>query len=91
MKLVDFSIRRPVSVTIFAVAAVVFGLVAFGQLATDLLPDISYPSLTVQTTFAGPATNVVPLAFGIPGLTCQLKNKTQEVNKQPARSMLGLC
>ncbi len=55
MKLVDFSIRRPVSVTIFAVAAVVFGLVAFGRLATDLLPDISYPSLTVQTTFEGTA------------------------------------
>ena len=55
MRLVEFSIRRPVSVTIFAVAAVVFGLVAFGQLATDLLPDISYPSLTVQTTFEGTA------------------------------------
>ena len=55
MKLVEFSIRRPVSVIIFAVAAVVFGLVSFGQLATDLLPDISYPSLTVQTTFEGTA------------------------------------
>ena len=55
MKLVEFSIRRPVSVFIFAVAAVVFGLVAFRQLATDLLPDISYPSLTVQTTYEGAA------------------------------------
>jgi HAE1 family hydrophobic/amphiphilic exporter-1 len=55
VKLIEFSIRRPVSVTIFAVAAVVFGLVAFNQLATDLLPDINYPSLTVQTTFEGTA------------------------------------
>ncbi len=55
MKLIDFSTRRPVSVTIFAVAAVVFGLVAFSQLATDLLPDINYPSLTVQTTYEGTA------------------------------------
>ncbi len=55
MKLIDFSTRRPVSIIIFAVAAVVFGLVAFRQLATDLLPDINYPSLSVQTTYEGTA------------------------------------
>ncbi len=55
MKIIDFSIRRPVTVFIFAVAAVVFGLVAFRQLATDLLPDITYPSLTVQTRYDGAA------------------------------------
>ncbi len=55
MKIIDFSTRRPVSIFIFAVAAVVFGIVAFRQLATDLLPDITYPSLTVQTTYDGAA------------------------------------
>ena len=55
MKLVDVSIRRPVTVFISAVAAVVFGLVAFGELATDLLPDITYPSLTIRTTYEGAA------------------------------------
>ncbi|MEM7351721.1 MAG: efflux RND transporter permease subunit [Acidobacteriota bacterium] len=55
MKLVDVSIRRPVTVFIAAVAAVVFGVVAFGELATDLLPDITYPSLTVRTTYEGAA------------------------------------
>ncbi|MGB6335412.1 MAG: efflux RND transporter permease subunit, partial [Thermoanaerobaculia bacterium] len=55
MKLINFSIRRPVSVFIFAVAAVVFGMVAFNRLATDLLPDITYPSLTVQTRYEGAA------------------------------------
>jgi HAE1 family hydrophobic/amphiphilic exporter-1 len=55
MKIVDLAIRRPVTVFIFAVAAVVFGLVAFGNLAVDLLPDISYPSLTVQTEYEGAA------------------------------------
>ena len=49
MKLIEFSTRRPVSVFIFAVAAVIFGFVAFGNLATDLLPDITYPSITVRT------------------------------------------
>ena len=55
MKIIDFSIRRPVSVFIFAVAAVVFGLVAFQRLATDLLPDITYPSVTVRTVYEGAA------------------------------------
>src|SRR4249920_2695349 len=30
---------------------VLFGLVAGGRLAVDLLPDISYPSLTIRTDF----------------------------------------
>ncbi|MEM7586579.1 MAG: efflux RND transporter permease subunit, partial [Acidobacteriota bacterium] len=55
MRLVDASIRRPVTVLIAAIAAVVFGVVAFGELATDLLPDITYPSLTVRTTYEGAA------------------------------------
>ncbi len=55
MKLIELSTDRPVSIFIFALAAVVFGVVAFGNLATDLLPDISYPSLTVQTEYDGAA------------------------------------
>jgi len=55
MKLIDVSTRRPVTVFIFTVAAVVFGFVALSELATDLLPDISYPSLTVQTEYEGAA------------------------------------
>jgi multidrug efflux pump subunit AcrB len=55
MKLIELSTRRPVTVFIFAVAAVVFGLVALGRLATDLRPDITYPSLTVRTGYEGAA------------------------------------
>ena len=55
MSIVDFSIRRPVTVFVFMLAAVVFGLVAFDDLAVDLLPEITYPSLTVRTEFDGAA------------------------------------
>ena len=55
MKIVDLSIRRPVTVFIFSVAAVVFGVVAFRSLAVNLLPDITYPSLTVKTEYEGTA------------------------------------
>jgi HAE1 family hydrophobic/amphiphilic exporter-1 len=55
MRIVSFSTRRPVTVAVFALAAVVFGLLAFRQLAVDLLPDIAYPSLTVRTELDGAA------------------------------------
>ncbi len=55
MRIVSFATRRPVTVFVFALAAVVFGGVAFRDLAVDLLPDITYPSLTVQTGYEGAA------------------------------------
>ena len=55
MGVVQFSTRRPVSVFIFAVAAVVFGWVAFQRLSVDLLPDITYPSVTVRSELEGAA------------------------------------
>ena len=59
MRIVDFSIRRPVTVIVFSAAAVVFGLVAFDDLAVDLLPEITYPSLTVRTEYEGVAPTEV--------------------------------
>ncbi|MEM6795497.1 MAG: efflux RND transporter permease subunit, partial [Acidobacteriota bacterium] len=53
--MVALAIRRPVAVFIFAVAAVIFGLVAYQRLATDLLPDVTYPSLTLRTEVPGAA------------------------------------
>src|SRR3989442_9904106 len=49
MKLIDGSIRRPVSVFMVTVGVTLFGLVAGSRLPVDLLPDISYRSLTVRT------------------------------------------
>ena len=59
MKIVKFSINRPVTVTMFMVAAVVFGYVAFDRLPINLLPDISYPTLTIRTEYAGTAPGEV--------------------------------
>ena len=59
MRIVDFSIRRPGTVFVFSAAAVVFGLVAFDDLAVDLLPEITYPSLTVRTEYEGVAPTEV--------------------------------
>ncbi len=59
MKIVKFSINRPVTVTMLMVASVVFGYVAFDRLPLNLLPDISYPTLTVRTEYAGTAPGEV--------------------------------
>lgn len=48
---VAFAVRRRVTVLMVALAAAAFGIVGYQRLALDLLPDISYPSLTVQTEF----------------------------------------
>ena len=50
-----FVTRRPVAITMFMVAIAVFGLVSFGKLPMDLLPEISYPTLTVRTSYPGAA------------------------------------
>ena len=55
MKIVGFSIRRPVTVTMLFVAIAVFGGVSFGRLALNLLPEISYPTLTIRTNYEGAA------------------------------------
>lgn len=55
MKLVDVAVNRPVAVWMFTLAVLLFGLVAVGRLAVNLLPDLSYPSLTVRTLYVGAA------------------------------------
>ncbi len=46
---------RPVAIGMLMLAIAVFGLVSLGKLPMDLLPEISYPTLTVRTTWPGSA------------------------------------
>ena len=55
MKIVGFSIRRPVTVTMLFLAIAVFGGVSYSRLALNLLPEISYPTLTIRTNYEGAA------------------------------------
>ena len=51
MTVTRIAIRRPVTVSMFVVAVTLFGLVSLERLTLNLLPDISYPSLTIQTDY----------------------------------------
>ena len=55
MRIIELSIKRRVTVAMAAVAVLLFGLVAFGRLPINLLPDISYPSLTIESRYPGAA------------------------------------
>ncbi|MDX3774135.1 efflux RND transporter permease subunit [Chromatiaceae bacterium AAb-1] len=55
MKLVDTAVARPVTVWMFTLGILLFGMVAVARLAMNLLPDLSYPTLTVRTEFIGAA------------------------------------
>jgi HAE1 family hydrophobic/amphiphilic exporter-1 len=77
MRITDVSIKRPVAVSMIVTAVIVFGLVSLGRLRVELLPNISYPSLTIQTEYqdAAPAeveqfvTRPIEEAVGVlPGL-----------------------
>ena len=59
MVLSDISIRRPVFATMLMVALVVLGVVAYGRLAIDEYPDVSYPIVVVQTPYPGASPEVV--------------------------------
>lgn len=59
MKLIEISLKRRVMVSMTAVAVTLFGLVAFTRLPITLLPDISYPTLTVETRFPGAAPSEI--------------------------------
>ena len=55
MGLIDFAVRRRVTVLMFTVALLLFGLVSLTRLKLTLLPDLSYPTLTIRTELPGAA------------------------------------
>jgi HAE1 family hydrophobic/amphiphilic exporter-1 len=55
MKLIEVATRRRVAISMLAVTLVLFGLIALKDLNVNLLPDLSYPTLTVRTEYRGAA------------------------------------
>ena len=55
MQIVEFATRRRVTILMVTVAIVLFGFVSLSRLKLNLLPDLSYPTLTVRTDLPGAA------------------------------------
>jgi HAE1 family hydrophobic/amphiphilic exporter-1 len=54
-RLIEIATERRVTIVMLMVAIVLFGFVSLSRLKLNLLPDISYPSLTVRTELTGAA------------------------------------
>ncbi len=52
-------VAHPVAVSMMFLAALVFGFVGFQRLPVELMPDISYPTITVRTGYSGAAPQEV--------------------------------
>lgn len=55
MGIVRGSVARPVTVAMATVAVVLFGSISLDRLGLNLLPSLTYPTLTVRTEFEGAA------------------------------------
>ncbi|MDP3981658.1 MAG: efflux RND transporter permease subunit [Chlamydiota bacterium] len=59
MNLPEFSVRRPVTIMMFYVALVFLGIVGISRIPQELFPEITFPQLTVVTTYANAAPEEV--------------------------------
>lgn len=59
MILSDLSVKRPVFATVVNVLLLVFGIVAFTQLALREYPDIDPPIVSINTTYPGASASIV--------------------------------
>ncbi|TWT17381.1 efflux RND transporter permease subunit [Luteimonas wenzhouensis] len=64
--LVEFSTRRRVTVAMMTLTLVLFGLISLSSLKVELLPDLSYPTLTVRIDYEGAAPSEVETLISQP-------------------------
>jgi len=57
--LVEFATRRRVTIAMITVTMLLFGAIALNGLKVNLLPDLSYPTLTVRTEYTGAAPSEI--------------------------------
>lgn len=66
MKLARMAVDRPVTVYMFYLAVILLGFVSLRELSVDLLPDISYPRLSVITNYPGVAPEEIETLITAP-------------------------
>ncbi len=61
-----FSVKKPYTVLVGVVLAIVLGVVSFTRMTTDLLPNISLPYVIVMTTYVGASPETVEMVVTKP-------------------------
>ena len=59
MALPDLAVRRPVTILMGTIALAVFGFLSIARFPVELLPDVAYPTLTIQTSYPDAAPDSV--------------------------------
>jgi HAE1 family hydrophobic/amphiphilic exporter-1 len=59
MNIIEVAVKRPVTVWMFTLAVLLFGFVSLSRLSLNLLPELSYPTITVRTDYVGAAPGEV--------------------------------
>ncbi len=62
----SFTTTRAVGITMVVIAVVVFGLVSYQKLSLSLMPEISYPSVTIRTEYPGTAPEEIEVVVSRP-------------------------
>jgi HAE1 family hydrophobic/amphiphilic exporter-1 len=57
--MIEYAVQHRVTVLMAATAAVLFGVVSLGRMPVQLLPEVTYPTLTLQTELADAAPSEV--------------------------------
>ena len=86
MKLPDLSINKPVTVTMIFLGIVLMGTISLGRLPQELFPAISYPQLTIVTTYENAApeevetliTKIIEEAVGTVGNLKRISSTSKE-------------
>ena len=65
-ELISVTTRRPVAIIMIAMAICVFGWVSYQRLSLDLMPDISYPTISLRTEYSGTAPEEVEMLLSRP-------------------------
>lgn len=59
MKLPEYSVKKPVTITMFFAGVILLGIISWTRLPQELFPPITYPQITVMTTYENAAPEEV--------------------------------
>lgn len=66
MNLIGFSIKRPVTTVMFYAALIILGLVSLSRMSMDLFPAITFPTISINTSYSGAGPEEIERLITIP-------------------------
>lgn len=76
MSITELSIKRPILIVIIFIALIFLGILAYTNLKYELIPDVSFPTITITTTYPGASSKEVETA-----VTKIIEDAVSSVNK----------